>query len=89
MKFIGFTEIMKKPIGFIILIIFTIIILTLRAKMKKSGVVGRNILFAGDIYTSVKFFGFLFIILIIYFLLKTISDKKKTSTSTKKRESRQ
>ena len=87
MKFIGFSEITNKPIGVFILVAIVIIILTIRGKMKKSGRVGRGILFAGDVYNSVRFFGFLFIFLIVFLLLKFISDKKKTSTSTKKRKS--
>lgn len=86
MPFTAFTEITNKPIGVFILIATAIIILAIRGKMKSSGRVGRGILFAGDVFTSVRFFGFLFIILIVFFLLKSISDKKKTSTSTRHRK---
>jgi hypothetical protein len=80
MVFTAFSEIANKPVGVFILVATVIVILAIRGKMKKSERLGRGILFVGDMYNSVRFFGFLFICLIIFFLLKSISDKNSTQS---------
>ena len=78
MGVILFSEMGRKPLGVMFLVIVAIVILALRGKIKRSSNLGRGILFAGDVYTFVRFFSVIFSFLIIFLiLLKLGSNNKK------------
>ena len=72
-----FSDIIKKPLGVIFLVITAIVILALRGKIKRSSNLGRSILFVGDVYTFLRFIGFILAIIAIMFLILLSPKRKK------------
>ena len=78
MKFLLFSEIFKKPLGVIIIILSIIGILWTRTKtVEYGGNTGRKIIKIGDTISIFKFLFFIIAFAFVFLLLTALNHRKK------------